>query len=107
MKRTLYEVLGVGPEASAEEIAAAYRKRLAQLTATPSQDQSAMALTRDAHDILSDTYLRTNYDASWCAPRHLHPLKSRSRPKKGRRPCAGASWRSASSLCFWYASPGS
>jgi hypothetical protein len=68
MKRTLYEVLGVAPEASAEEIAAAYRRRLEALKAAPSQDASALALTRDAYDILCDTYLRTNYDASLKRP---------------------------------------
>jgi S1-C subfamily serine protease len=68
MKRTLYEVLGVDREASAEEIAAAYRKRIEELTAAPSQDNSALALARDARDILSDTYLRTNYDASLVRP---------------------------------------
>lgn len=68
MKRTLYEVLGVDREASAEEIAAAYRKRIEELKAAPSQDNSALALARDARDILSDTYLRTNYDASLVRP---------------------------------------
>ncbi len=68
MKRTLYEVLGVDSQASAEEVAAAYRKRVEELKAAPSQDNSALALARDAHDILSDTYLRTNYDASLVRP---------------------------------------
>ena len=68
MKRTLYEVLGVDREASTEEVAAAYRKRIEEIKAAPSQDTSALALARDAHDILSDTYLRTNYDASLVRP---------------------------------------
>src|SRR5690348_13097456 len=84
MKRTLYEVLGVGPEASAEEIAAAYRKRLAQLTATPAQDQSAMALARDAHDILSDTYLRTNYDASLVRPAAPPPAQEQEQAEEAQ-----------------------
>jgi S1-C subfamily serine protease len=85
MKRTLYEVLGVGPEASAEEIAAAYRKRLAELKATPSQDQSAMALARDAHDILSDSYLRTNYDASLVRPPAPAPAPDQEEQAKDAR----------------------
>jgi S1-C subfamily serine protease len=84
MKRTLYEVLGVGPEASAEEIAAAYRKRLTELEATPSQDQSAMALARDAHDILSDTYLRTNYDASLVRPAAPPPPEEQKQAEDAR-----------------------
>jgi serine protease Do len=68
MKRTLYEVLGVDREASAEEIAAAYGKRLEELKAAPSHDNSALALARDARDILSDTYQRTAYDASLVRP---------------------------------------
>ena len=74
MKRTLYEVLGVDPEASAEEIVAAYQKRAEELKAAPSQDNSALALARDAHDILSDSYLRTNYDASLVRPAAPPPL---------------------------------
>src|SRR6185503_5061013 len=73
MKRTLYEVLGVDREASAEEIVAAYRRRCEELKAAPSQDNSALALARDAHDILSDAYLRTNYDASLLRPAAAHP----------------------------------
>src|SRR4051812_25731030 len=68
MKRTLYEVLRVDRDASAEEIVAAYRRRAEELKEAPSQDNSALALLRDAHDILSDSYLRTNYDASLVRP---------------------------------------
>src|SRR4051812_5887365 len=73
MKRTLYEVLGVDREASAEEIVAAYRKRAEELKDAPSQDNSALALARDAHHILSDSYLRTNYDASLVQPASPSP----------------------------------
>lgn len=68
MKRTLYQVLGVEHDASAEAIAAAYEARVAELRAAPSLDQSAAALLRDAREILSDTYLRGNYDASLVRP---------------------------------------
>src|SRR5215471_1382984 len=89
MKRTLYEVLGVDREASAEEIAAAYRKRIEELKGAPVQDQSALALARDAHDILSDTYLRAAYDASLARPAPAPPA---AKEKKGEAETGHAHW---------------
>ena len=65
MKQTLYQVLGVDPTASAEDIAAAC-KRLSARTDWP--DSYMPGLLRHAHEILTDPARRRHYDASLAAP---------------------------------------
>lgn len=62
LKRTLYEVLGVGRKATAEEIAAAWQK-----VSAGNPDQASLALAREAQRILSDPAQRAAYDASLVA----------------------------------------
>ncbi|MGQ0511381.1 MAG: trypsin-like peptidase domain-containing protein [Betaproteobacteria bacterium] len=62
LKRTLYEVLGVGRKASAEEVAAAW-----QGISAGNPDQASLALAREAQRILSDPAQRAAYDASLVA----------------------------------------
>lgn len=71
-KKTLYQILGVEPRASEEEIAAAYTERLAKVEAmgATSYDPNALALLRQANEILSDPNRRSAYDASISA-RHV------------------------------------
>src|SRR5437867_10933477 len=61
MKRSLYQILGVDPKASAPDIAAAY-ERLAAKTDWP--DLNTPSLLRQANEILSDPKRRLAYDAS-------------------------------------------
>jgi len=75
MKKTLYQILGVDPNASAEDIAAAYAKRLA-MSAAESSDPNVVGLLRQANEILSDRKRRLAYDASLVA--------SAARPPGGR-----------------------
>jgi len=68
-KKTLYQILGIEPGASEEEIAAAYTERLAKIEGmgAASYDPNALALLRQANEILSDPNRRSAYDASLSA----------------------------------------
>jgi hypothetical protein len=50
MKRTLYQILGVEKDATAEAIAAGYRARLAAAQAAPGGDATAVMPQRAAYD---------------------------------------------------------
>ena len=62
-KRTLYEIVGVAPDASAEEIELACAERRAELSAQASQDTSTLALVRHAREVLTNPERRAAYDA--------------------------------------------
>lgn len=62
-KRTLYEIVGVAPDASAEDIEHACNERRAQLSAEASTDTSTLALVRHAREILTHPERRAAYDA--------------------------------------------
>jgi curved DNA-binding protein CbpA len=68
MKRTLYQILGIEPDATAEAIAAAYRTKLEALQAAPGSDAAALTLLREAYPVLSNSPRRAAYDASLAAP---------------------------------------
>jgi hypothetical protein len=68
MKKTLYEILGVEPGASMEEIAAAYKQRLQELSVATIRDPNKLVILNQARDILSDATHRAAYDASLVAP---------------------------------------
>jgi S1-C subfamily serine protease len=63
-KQTLYDILGLAPDAMPIDVALAYEKRLEELRAAPVQDASALALLRQAHEVLVDPKRRAAYDAS-------------------------------------------
>ena len=62
-KRTLYEIVGVAPDASAEDIELACNERRAQLSAEASPDMSTLALVRHAREVLTNPERRAAYDA--------------------------------------------
>jgi len=68
MKRTLYQILGVEADATAEAIAGAYRGKLEALQAAPGSDAAALTLLREAYQVLSNAPQRAAYDASLTAP---------------------------------------
>jgi len=68
MKRTLYQILGVEKDATAEAIAAGYRARLAAAQAAPGGDATAVMLVREAYQVLFNAQSRAAYDASLAAP---------------------------------------
>lgn len=64
IKKSLYQLLGVGPDVSPENLKAAYDAHLARFAdATTPEDLSTKAILRDAFEILSDPLRRTQYDA--------------------------------------------
>jgi S1-C subfamily serine protease len=63
-KRTLYDILGVAPDASAIDIWNAYEERKAELQDRVPQDASALALAHQAHEVLTNPKRRAAYDAS-------------------------------------------
>ena len=67
MKKTLYQILDVDPNASAEDIEAAYR-RLTAMRDTQWPDANMPGLVRQAHEILSDPKRRGAYDLSLAPP---------------------------------------
>lgn len=67
MKQTLYQILGVDPKASTEDVAAAY-DRLTALPDTQWPDANMPVLMREAREILTDAQRRRAYDASLAGP---------------------------------------
>lgn len=63
-KQTLYDILGLAPDAMPIDVGLAYEKRLEELRAAPAQDAGALALLRQAHEVLGDPKRRAAYDAS-------------------------------------------
>jgi S1-C subfamily serine protease len=63
-KRTLYDILGVAPDAPPADIGAAYEQRRAALADAGSRDPGEAALLQQARDVLSDPGRRAAYDAS-------------------------------------------
>jgi S1-C subfamily serine protease len=63
-KQTLYEILGIPPDALPLDVGLAYDKRRAQLQESASQDPNAVALLRQAHEVLSNPKRRAAYDAT-------------------------------------------
>jgi hypothetical protein len=85
-EETLYEILGVSPTATAEELRAAYREQAARYhpdkyLGHPLQDLASerMAAVNRAYEILSDPARRARYDASLSTPgapgRRRSPLR--------------------------------
>jgi hypothetical protein len=83
MKKTLYQILGVGPKASAEEIAAAYEERVQELIFATIQDPNKALVLQQAKEILLDPRQRESYDVSIAAP-----SRPASRPLIDQEPAA-------------------
>ena len=65
MKRSLYDLIGVPPEAPREMVASACRRRIAKLEREAGEDARAgIYAVREAWSILGDDKLRAGYDAS-------------------------------------------
>ncbi len=64
MKQTLYQILGVETDASAQAIEAAYRTRIEAMQADTSHDPNTLVALRQAKEILSEANQRAAYDAS-------------------------------------------
>lgn len=68
MKHTLYQILGVDPKASAQEIEAAYIARIDELKFATLQDPNKLRVLQQSKEVLSDANRRATYDASLAVP---------------------------------------
>jgi hypothetical protein len=64
MKKTLYQILGVDPKASVQEIEAAYSQRLEELKMATVKDSGLLVALQQAKAILSDPAQRAAHDLS-------------------------------------------
>jgi serine protease Do len=62
-KKTLYQILGVGRDASEEDIGLAHEMRMSDLENRTPPDPSTLALVQQAFEILSDPKRRAAYDS--------------------------------------------
>lgn len=67
MKQTLYQILGVDPKATPEEIEAAFKKRLEELAVATIHDPNRLVALQQSREILSDPNRRAAYDGSIAA----------------------------------------
>jgi serine protease Do len=79
-KQTLYDILGLAPDAMPIDVALAYEKRLEELRAAPVQDASALALLGQAHEVLVDPKRRAAYDASLVSASEKAAAKEQAAP---------------------------
>ena len=63
-KKTLYEILEIPPDANDVDVQLAYQKRTYELKRDDPPDPNALAIVKQAHDVLSDPKRRAAYDAS-------------------------------------------
>jgi len=64
MSDTLYDILGVSPDASQEEIKKAYRKRAKEAHPDAGGDEQEFILVEEAYRILGDKNARLRYDST-------------------------------------------
>lgn len=75
MKKTLYEILGLKPDATAEQINEAYQKASEILAENSSHDPNHRIILREAFQTLSNPQRRPAYDASLATPVYDSPIK--------------------------------
>ncbi|MBI1891882.1 MAG: trypsin-like peptidase domain-containing protein [Burkholderiales bacterium] len=76
MKKTLYDILRVAQDASADDIARAYQDASEKLQTADKHDANALIAVREAFQVLSNTQRRAAYDASLAS--RAAPALSRS-----------------------------
>lgn len=81
MKKTLYQILGVDPKATAEEIAAAYIKRLEEYNVATIVDPNKPLVLQQAKEILLDVNQRAAYDGSLAGRARRAPVEAVDEPE--------------------------
>jgi len=81
MKKTLYQILGVDPKASAQDVAAAYSKRLEEFSTATIRDPNKLVVLQQAKEILSDANQRAVYDASLTGRGARAPVEAVDEPE--------------------------
>src|SRR5215472_7849244 len=105
MKKTLYEILGVEPSASAQDISSAYAKRLAAMQVGDGPvDRNLPILLREAHEVLSDPLRRSAYDESLAETTRFSAGRRRERDPSSLRTWGGwiAGAAALIGLGFWW-----
>lgn len=64
MKKTLYQILGVDPKASTQDIEAAYSMRLEELKVATIRDPNKLVVLQQSKAVLTDPTQRAAYDGS-------------------------------------------
>ena len=77
MKKTLYQILGVEPKASKQEIEAAYIARVDELKFATLQDPNKLKMLQQSKEILTDPGQRATYDASISVPVEAAPAAAK------------------------------
>lgn len=81
MKKTLYQILGVDPKASAQDVAAAYSKRLEEFSAATIRDPNKLVVLQQAKEILLDANQRAAYDGSLTGRVARAPVEADDEPE--------------------------
>ncbi len=63
-KKSLYEILGIEPDANDLDIGLAFQRRTFELQRIAQPDPNALGMVQQAHEILSNPKRRAAYDAS-------------------------------------------
>jgi curved DNA-binding protein CbpA len=79
-KKTLYQILGVGRDASLEDIGLAHEMRAAELERRSPPDPSTQALVQQAFEILSNPKRRAAYDSQLLTAAEKSAAPSRRLP---------------------------
>ena len=85
MKKTLYQILGVDPKASAQDIAAAYSMRLEEYKVATIRDPNKLVVLQQAKEILTDATQRAAYDVSLAGRVERSPGERKSFSDVARR----------------------
>jgi curved DNA-binding protein CbpA len=104
MKQTLYDVLGVAPDSSFEDIEMAYTKCFSALKTQTSWDSNRLVMLSEAREVLTDPGRRSAYDASLATPASAR-MRIQPDDEVGSRSSAGK-WIVASLVlagtAFWW-----